>query len=119
MSQRVGRNQAIVMRICHRWMQKETTDRRGRSHLPCYTTTRNDRRIVCMAVMNRAAISRTTEHRTTVFSRTIQHRLHQSGMFAKHPLLHLPLTENHRPLHRQSTTEWYDIVFTDESRFCL
>ncbi|GFW53102.1 hypothetical protein TNCV_3293511 [Trichonephila clavipes] len=25
--QRVGRNQATVMRICHRWMQKETTNR--------------------------------------------------------------------------------------------
>ncbi|GFX31531.1 hypothetical protein TNCV_687791, partial [Trichonephila clavipes] len=23
--QRVGRNQATVMRICHRWMQEETT----------------------------------------------------------------------------------------------
>ncbi|GFX56254.1 uncharacterized protein TNCV_2241881 [Trichonephila clavipes] len=27
--QRVGRNQAIVRQIYHRWMQEETTDRRG------------------------------------------------------------------------------------------
>ncbi|GFW62920.1 transposable element Tcb1 transposase [Trichonephila clavipes] len=46
-------------------------------------------------------------------------------MSARRPLLHLPLTGNHRRLHRQWcnerltwTTEW-DIVFTDESRFCL
>ncbi|GFW69696.1 transposable element Tcb1 transposase [Trichonephila clavipes] len=32
--ERVGRNQATVMWICHRWMQEETTDRRGQSHLP-------------------------------------------------------------------------------------
>ncbi|GFW81421.1 hypothetical protein TNCV_377691 [Trichonephila clavipes] len=27
----VGRNQATVIMICHRWMKEETTDRRGRS----------------------------------------------------------------------------------------
>ncbi|GFS73542.1 transposable element Tcb1 transposase [Trichonephila clavipes] len=32
-SSRVGRNQTTVMRICDRWMQEGTTDRRGRSHL--------------------------------------------------------------------------------------
>ncbi|GFX68947.1 uncharacterized protein TNCV_683061 [Trichonephila clavipes] len=31
---RVGRNQTTLMRICDRWMQKGTTDRRGRSHPP-------------------------------------------------------------------------------------
>ncbi|GFT48064.1 uncharacterized protein TNCV_2995801 [Trichonephila clavipes] len=30
----VERNQTTVMRICDRWMQEGTTDRRGRSHLP-------------------------------------------------------------------------------------
>ncbi|GFW83843.1 transposable element Tcb1 transposase [Trichonephila clavipes] len=37
---RVGRNQKSVMRICYRWMQKGTTDRRGRSHPPQCTTSR-------------------------------------------------------------------------------
>ncbi|GFW48633.1 transposable element Tcb1 transposase [Trichonephila clavipes] len=31
---RVGRNQTTVMRICDRWMQEGTTDRRGLSHPP-------------------------------------------------------------------------------------
>ncbi|GFU46584.1 transposable element Tcb1 transposase [Trichonephila clavipes] len=30
---RVARNQKTVMRLCKRWLQKGTTDRRGRSHL--------------------------------------------------------------------------------------
>ncbi|GFX49777.1 transposable element Tcb1 transposase [Trichonephila clavipes] len=34
----VGRNQTNVLRICDRWMQKSTTDRRGKSHPPQYTT---------------------------------------------------------------------------------
>ena len=58
-SSRVGRNQTTVMRICDRWMQEGTTDRRVRSHPPQCTTSRDDRRIVRMAVTDRSATSRT------------------------------------------------------------
>ncbi|KFM64192.1 Transposable element Tcb1 transposase, partial [Stegodyphus mimosarum] len=54
-----------------------------------------------------------------VSARTIRHRLHQSGLSARCPLLRLPLTQNHRRLRRMWTAEWNEIVFTDESRFCL
>ncbi|GFW91951.1 uncharacterized protein TNCV_2152331 [Trichonephila clavipes] len=40
---RVGRNQTIALRICDRWMQEGTTDRRGRSHPPQCTTSSEDR----------------------------------------------------------------------------
>ncbi|GFW25146.1 transposable element Tcb1 transposase [Trichonephila clavipes] len=56
---RVGRNQTTVMRICDRWMQESTTDRRGRSHPPQCTTSREDRQIVRMAVTDRSVTSRT------------------------------------------------------------
>ncbi|GFV66498.1 transposable element Tcb1 transposase [Trichonephila clavipes] len=56
---RVGRNQKTVMRICGRWMQEDTTDRRGRSHPPQCTTSREDRQIVRMAVTDRSVTSRT------------------------------------------------------------
>ncbi|GFU48091.1 transposable element Tcb1 transposase [Trichonephila clavipes] len=56
---RVGRNQTTVMRICDRWMQEGTTDRRGRSHPPQCTTSREDRQIVRMAVTDRSVTSRT------------------------------------------------------------
>ncbi|GFW52502.1 transposable element Tcb1 transposase [Trichonephila clavipes] len=37
---RVGRNQTTVVRICDRWMQEGTTDRRGRSYPPqCHVRT--------------------------------------------------------------------------------
>ncbi|GFT12141.1 transposable element Tcb1 transposase [Trichonephila clavipes] len=51
---RVGRNQTIVKRICDRWMQEGTTDRRGRSHPPQSTTSREARQIVRMAVADRS-----------------------------------------------------------------
>ncbi|GFY23874.1 transposable element Tcb1 transposase [Trichonephila clavipes] len=44
---RVGRNQTTVMRICDRWMQESTTNRRHRSHPPQCTTSCEDRQIVC------------------------------------------------------------------------
>ncbi|GFV92468.1 transposable element Tcb1 transposase [Trichonephila clavipes] len=56
---RVGQNQATVMRLCDRWMQVGTTDRRGRSHPPQCTTSREDRPIVRMAVTDRSVTSRT------------------------------------------------------------
>ncbi|GFY00643.1 HTH_38 domain-containing protein [Trichonephila clavipes] len=54
--QRDGLNQATVMRVCHRWMQEETMNRRGRSHQLHCTTACDYRWIVRMVVMDRAAI---------------------------------------------------------------
>ncbi|GFX77922.1 transposable element Tcb1 transposase [Trichonephila clavipes] len=97
---RVGRHQTIVMRICDRWMQEGTTDRCGRSHPPQYTT--------------------------SLSVRTIRRHLQQSGLSAKPPLVGLPLTQNHRRLHREWCNEirmwvadWNEVVFTDESHTCL
>ncbi|GFY00987.1 transposable element Tcb1 transposase [Trichonephila clavipes] len=97
---RVGLNQTTAMRICDRWMQEGTTDRRGRSHPPQCTT--------------------------SLSACTIRCRLQHSGLSARRPLLGLPLTQNHRRLHRQWcderrmwVAEWNEVVFTDESRICL
>ncbi|GFY06358.1 transposable element Tcb1 transposase [Trichonephila clavipes] len=129
---RVGRKQITVMRICDRWMQEGTTDQRGRSHPPHCTTSREDRKIVHMAVMDHSVTSRTiaqhieslTHH--SVSTRNILRRLQQSGLSARRPLLGLPLTQNHRHLRRQWcderrmwVAEWNEVVFTDESRICL
>ncbi|GFV64787.1 transposable element Tcb1 transposase [Trichonephila clavipes] len=129
---RVGRNQTTVMRICDRWMQEGTTDRRGRSHLTQCTTSCEDREIVRMAVTNRSVTSRTvaqhiesvTHH--SVSARTIRRHLQQSGLSVRRPLLGLPLTQRHRRLRRQWcderrmwAAEWNEVVFTDKSRICL
>ncbi|GFY36294.1 transposable element Tcb1 transposase [Trichonephila clavipes] len=97
-SSRVGRNQTTVMRIWDRWMQEGTMDRSGRSHPPQYTTSREDRQIVRMAVTDRSVTSRTvappiesvTHH--SVSARTTRRGLQQSGLSARRPLLGLPLT---------------------------
>ncbi|GFU85063.1 transposable element Tcb1 transposase [Trichonephila clavipes] len=129
---RVERNQTTVMRICDRWIQEGTTNRRGPSHSPQCTTSHEDRQIVRIAVTDRSVTSRTiaqhiecvTHH--SVSARTIRRRLQQSDMSARRPLLGLPLTQNHRRLRRQWcyksriwVAEWNEVVFTDEPRICL
>ncbi|GFV06404.1 transposable element Tcb1 transposase [Trichonephila clavipes] len=94
------------MRICDRWRQEGTTDRRGRSHPPQFTTSSEDRQIVRMGVTERSVTSRTvaqhmdsiTQH--SMSARTIRRRLQQSGLSARRPLLDLPFTQNHRRLRR-------------------
>ncbi|GFX16222.1 transposable element Tcb1 transposase [Trichonephila clavipes] len=63
---------------------------------------------------------------TSRSTRTIRHRLQQSGLSARRPLLGLSLTQNHRRLRRQRCderrmwmAEWHEVVFTVESRICL
>ncbi|GFV98323.1 transposable element Tcb1 transposase [Trichonephila clavipes] len=129
---RVGQNQTTLMRICDRWMQEDTTERRGRSHQPQCTTSHKDRLIVRMTVMDRSVTSRTvaqhiesvTHH--SVSARTIRRRLQQSGLSARRSLLGLPLTQNHRRLRHQWCderrmwlAEWNEVAFNDESRICL
>ncbi|GFU64214.1 transposable element Tcb1 transposase [Trichonephila clavipes] len=43
---RVGRNQTTVIRVCDRWIQEGTTDRRGRSHPSQCSASRKNTQIV-------------------------------------------------------------------------
>ncbi|GFU96717.1 transposable element Tcb1 transposase [Trichonephila clavipes] len=84
------------MRICDHLKQEATTDRRGRSPPPQCTISREERKIVRMAVTDRSVTSRTiaqhiesvTHH--PVSARTIRRRLQQSGLSARRPLLGHP-----------------------------
>ncbi|GFY07248.1 transposable element Tcb1 transposase [Trichonephila clavipes] len=120
------------MRICDRWMQEGTTDRRGRSHPPQCTTSREDRQIGRIAMTDHSVTSRTiAQHIESVTHHSvpaiiIRRRLMQSGLSARHPLLGLPLTQNHRRLphkwcdeRKMWVAEWNEVIFTDESRICL
>ncbi|GFX35041.1 transposable element Tcb1 transposase [Trichonephila clavipes] len=103
----VGRNQTTLMRIYDHWIQEGTTDRRGRSHAPQCTSSRENRQIVSIAVTDRSVTSRTVvQHIESVTHHsmsacTILRCLQQSGLSARRPLLGLPLTQNYRRLRRQ------------------
>ncbi|GFS88903.1 transposable element Tcb1 transposase [Trichonephila clavipes] len=109
-------------------MQEGTTDRRGHSHPPQCTTSREDRQIMRMAVTDRSAVAQHIQSVThhSVLACTIRRRLQQSGLSAKCPLLGLILTQNHIRLHRKWcdarrmwVAECNEVVFTNESRICL
>ncbi|GFV09449.1 transposable element Tcb1 transposase [Trichonephila clavipes] len=85
-----------------------------------------------MAVTDRSVTSRTvvqniesvTHH--SVSARAISTPFTAECLFARRPLLGLPLTQNHRLLRRQWceerrmwVVEWNEVVFTDESHICL
>ncbi|UYV78547.1 K02A2.6-like [Cordylochernes scorpioides] len=86
---------------------------------------------MCMALTDCSVKSRTiaqhiqsvTHH--PVSARTIRRRLQKNGLSARRSLFRLPLTQNHRRLRRKWcderiwTAELNEIVFTDESCFCL
>ncbi|GFU43771.1 transposable element Tcb1 transposase [Trichonephila clavipes] len=83
---------------------------------------KNDK--LCLVENSDQHLSSVTHH--SVSARTIRRRLQQSGLSARRPLLGLPLTLNHRRLHRQwcderrmSVAEWNEVIFTDESRIYL
>ncbi|UYV69373.1 hypothetical protein LAZ67_6003354 [Cordylochernes scorpioides] len=124
--------ESAIHSILHDHLKEGTTDRRVRSHPPQCTTSRADRQIVRMAGTYRSVTSLTVAQHIQSVTRhsesmhTIRRRLQQSGLTARRPLLRLPLTQNHRRLRRQWCderrmwmAEWNEIVFTDESRFCL
>ncbi|GFX64690.1 HTH_38 domain-containing protein [Trichonephila clavipes] len=98
--QSVGQNQATAMHINHRWMQGETTDQRGRLHLPRCTTARDDRQTGRMEVKDRAGTSRIIAQLRclSVSVHAFLRRLQQNEMSARRPLLRLPLTGKHRRL---------------------
>ncbi|GFU78136.1 transposable element Tcb1 transposase [Trichonephila clavipes] len=88
-------------------MQAGTMDRRGRSHPPQYTTSREDRQIGRMTMTDHSVTSRTVAQHIEsvthylVSARTIRRRLQQSGLSARRPFFGLPLTQNHRRLRSQ------------------
>ncbi|GFV51017.1 transposable element Tcb1 transposase [Trichonephila clavipes] len=77
----VGRNQITVMWIYDLWIQESMTDRRGRSHPPQCTTSREGRQIMRIAVTDRSVISRTIAQHIesvshhSVSARSIRRRL--------------------------------------------
>ncbi|GFW28143.1 transposable element Tc1 transposase [Trichonephila clavipes] len=111
-------------------MQEGTTDRRGRSYPLQCTTSREDRKIVRIAVTDRSVTSRTIAQHiesNASFSVCAYHSTPFTAEWSvRKTSIAWSLTQNHRRLRRQWCDErgmWVaelnEIVFTDESRICL
>ncbi|GFU27724.1 transposable element Tcb1 transposase [Trichonephila clavipes] len=92
---RVGRKETTVMRICDRWMQEGTMDRRGRSHQPQCIILREDRQIQSSLSSRRPLLG---------LPLTQNHRRLRRQWYDE---------------RRIWAAEWNETVFIDESRICL
>ncbi|GFX18767.1 uncharacterized protein TNCV_3019251 [Trichonephila clavipes] len=65
--------------------------------------------------------------RRRVSSQTVRNRLHEGGLYARRPMVCIPLIPRHRAARRRWAAEhryweqhdWSQVLFTDESRFSL
>ncbi|GFS89574.1 transposable element Tc1 transposase [Trichonephila clavipes] len=123
----------IVSRLWRQFQTTGTTIRGFSSGRPRGTTPAYDRYIVLQARRNRRQTAgEIARHTTQVTGRpisrfTVARRLHGGGLFARRPVMCVPLTPAHRRRrslwcreHRNwRDNEWGRVLFTDESRFSL
>ena len=122
-----------IYRLMIRLRDTGNTSDRPRSGRPRVTTLRQDRHIRFIHLRNRFVTAvhtaRLTPGRTNVriSDQTVRNRLHQCGLRARRPLKGSTLKQCHRAArlqwgrtrHRWNRNTWQNILFSDESRFCL
>ena len=122
-----------IYRLMIRLRDTGNTSDRPRSGRPRVTTLRQDRHIRFIHLRNRFVTAvhtaRLTPGRTNVriSDQTVRNRLHQCGLRARRPLKGSTLKQRHRAARLQwgrtrlrwNRNTWQNILFSDESRFCL
>ncbi|GFX75158.1 transposable element Tc1 transposase [Trichonephila clavipes] len=100
---------------------------------PRATTSTDDRYIQLTARRNRTENATQLQRQLLlatgrrVSSQTVRNRLHEGGLYARRPMVYIPLTPRHRAARRRWAAEhrdweqhdWSQVLFTDESRFSL
>ncbi|KAK7091420.1 hypothetical protein V1264_009103 [Littorina saxatilis] len=133
-AQRLAVAPSVIIRLKQRFHATgRVQERQLRSGRPRVTTQREDRFIQRQAMQHRMATANNIRQRlqastyTVVRGQTIRNRLHNFGLRARRPVRGTTLTANHRAARRAWCTQhvrwqrqqWAQVLFTDESRFCL
>ena len=127
---RTGHAAMTVMRVWNQW-REESRMQRWAGTGPCnVTTTRDDRHLVRMDVTDCSASSTVLSRRWStatgldLSASTVCRCLLRTGLVAHMPMCWLPLSRDHQWLRLQWArelhhwrTEWWNVVFPDESRF--
>lgn len=129
----LGVSQSVVSRAWNRFRQYGTVDRRYGGGRERATTPAQDRFIVLSALRNRnstaSVLQRDLQQATgvRVSTQTVRNRLHSAGLRSRRPVVRVPLLRRHHE-HRLDWTgqhlrwtnqDWSNVLFTDESRFCV
>ncbi|GFU50666.1 transposable element Tcb2 transposase [Trichonephila clavipes] len=129
----VGVARSVVARLWNRFQETENVRRRPGAGRPRTTTSTNDRYIQLTAHRNRTENATQLQRQLLlatgrrVSSQTVRNRLHEGGLYARRPMVCIPLTPRHRAARRRWAAEhrdweqhdWSQVLFTDESRFGL
>ncbi|KFM63617.1 Transposable element Tcb1 transposase, partial [Stegodyphus mimosarum] len=123
---------STMRRLWRTWLEQGNMGRRRGAGAARVTSARVDRRIRRQAVaIPQVACTAILQHvqdtlDVPVSTRTISRRLVERGLHSRRPLRRLPLTAQHRRQRLEWCrngamwmTEWRNVVFSDESRFCL
>ena len=123
---------STVHRLWRTWLEQGNVARLRGVGAARVTSARVDRRIRRQAVADpQVTCTSILQHvqdtlDVPVSTRTISRRLVAGGLHSRRPLRRLPLTPQHRRqrlewCQTRATwmTEWRNVVFSDESRFCL
>ncbi|GFU66904.1 uncharacterized protein TNCV_895401 [Trichonephila clavipes] len=129
----VGVARSVVARLWNRFQETGNVRRQPGAVRTRTTTSTDDRYIQLTARRNRTE-NATQLQRQLLFatgrrvsSQTVRNRLHEGGLYARRPMVCIPLTPRHRAARRRWAAEhrdweqhdWSQVLFTDESRFSL
>lgn len=129
----VGVARSVVARLWNRFQETGNVSRRPGQGRPCATSAADDRYIQLTARRNRTDNATQLQRQflgatgRRVSTQTIRNRLHRGGLYARRPMVCIPLTSSHRAARRRWAAEhhdweqrdWGHVLFTDESRFSL
>lgn len=129
----VGVTRSVVARLWNRFQETGNVRRRPGQGRPRATTATDDRYIRLTARRNRTENATQLQRQLLlatgrrVSSQTVRNRLHEGGLYARRPMVCIPLTPRHRAARRRWAAEhrdweqhdWSQVLFTDESRFSL
>ncbi|GFW60352.1 transposable element Tcb2 transposase [Trichonephila clavipes] len=129
----VGVARSVVARLWNRFQETGNVRRRPGAGRPRTTTSTDDRYTQLTTRRNRTENATQLQRQLLsatgrrVFSQTVCNRLHEGGLYARRPMVCIPLTPRHRVARSRWAAEhrdweqhdWSQVLFTDESRFSL
>lgn len=127
-----GVAKSTIKRLCRKYRQTGQVKDRPRSGRPCVTTPQDDRYISLTTLRNRTITARDLQARLrgrglNISDQTIRNRLHAAHLKARNAARRPEMTALHRQRrlrwcrdHRAwNLRQWSQVMFSDESRFCL
>ncbi|GFT15425.1 transposable element Tcb2 transposase [Trichonephila clavipes] len=129
----VGVARSVVARLWNRFQETGNVRHRPRAGRPRATTSTDDRYIQLKVRRNRTENATQLQRQLLlatgrrVSSQIVRNRLREGGLYARRPMVCIPLTPRHRAARRRWAAEhrdweqhdWSQVLLTDESRFSL